>query len=128
MTSKIISQKIDTISGPRILYQAGWVEYYSDFNEWLNDHRMVHTWASSPWFGWAFDDPVDDVAIRMQWSQYFLEPITRTRFGYELPSPSGIIQCAQLNVYWREMQQSITNDINAKIVTARIKACSIPPA
>lgn len=71
----IVSRKIIDPIRTRIIYRASFInrdrDYgYDEFVEWLAEQNSAHRWHEQPYQWWKFDDPVDDVTIRLYWSKY----------------------------------------------------------
>lgn len=75
MTLMIISKKIIHLDVTHVVYEAKGHGLDSDaFHNWLIGHKFRKRWYSWLSYGWEFSNHLDDVMIRLQWSEYFREP------------------------------------------------------
>lgn len=77
MTFRLVSRKIIDPSGSWMSYRTNAIAYDRDhesFLEWVKSRETRCQWNHFPWWGWAFADIVDDVAIRIQWAEHFDDP------------------------------------------------------
>ena len=73
MTLIIICKKITGPSRSVFAYQAkGDGFLHEDFYNWLTVRHTALNWRCWEWHCWEFKSSVDDVAIRLEWSDYLV--------------------------------------------------------